>query len=123
MKTIKIDYNDPIPDNFTGIAEYPEGEKEWYKEGNLHREDGSAFEIASRVTNLWYLENKLYLPGRLSELIESSLYLGKEKGKYDLEWLRFLTEKEIEEFPIMSGMKENAEFKMLFKKLEEIRNK
>jgi hypothetical protein len=118
MKTIKIDYDDPIPDNFTGIAEYPEGEKEWYKEGNIHRENGPAFEVSGRETKIWYLENKLYSPGRLSKLIESSLYLGKEKGKYNIEWLRFLTEKETEEFPIISGMKENAEFKMLFKKLE-----
>jgi hypothetical protein len=46
------------------------------------------------------------------------LLLGKEKGQYDLEWLRFLTENGIEEFPILFGMKEDEEFKEVFNKLE-----
>jgi hypothetical protein len=209
MKTIKIDYNNSIPDKFTGIAkfpdgtkywykerklhredgpamEYPDGRKEWYKEGklhredgpaiidtsglkfwykegNFHREDGPAVELSNGTkywykegkkhridgpaceysegrkewhkegkfhrldgpaiefpdgTKYWYIENNPYLPEMLSELINSCFYLGKEKGQYDLEWLKFLTENGIEEFPIIPGMKEYENFKEILNKLE-----
>jgi hypothetical protein len=59
----------------------------------------------------------------LSELIESSLYLGKEKGQYNLEWLKFLTENRFEEFPIIPGMKKYKDFIVIFNKLKRIANK
>ena len=118
MKIIKVIKEDYIPDNFTGIAEYPNGTKEWYKEGKLHRLDGPAVEFSRIGTNFWYLENKFYSLGKLSKLINSSSFLGKEKGRYNLEWLKFLTENGIEEFPIISGMKEYKDFKKIFEKLE-----
>jgi len=31
-----------MPKNYTGIVEWEHGEKCWYKNGNLHREDGPA---------------------------------------------------------------------------------
>jgi hypothetical protein len=36
MKTIKLNYKENVPNNFTGIAEFPSGRKEWYKEGKFH---------------------------------------------------------------------------------------
>ena len=46
MNIIKVQYGADIPDNFTGIVEYEDGDKkEWYKEGKYHREDGPAFFI------------------------------------------------------------------------------
>ncbi len=41
MKTIKVKSYKEIPKNFTGVVEYPNGSKIWYKEGDYHRgEDG-----------------------------------------------------------------------------------
>jgi hypothetical protein len=51
------------------------------------------------------------------------LLLGKEEGQYGLEWLRFLTENGIEEFPIIPRMKKYEDFKKIFNKLEEAENK
>jgi len=122
MKTIKIKDKNSIPNKFTGIAEYPSGLKSWYKKGKKHREDGPAIEF-SEGTNFWYIEDKLYLPEKLSELIDSSFYLGKEKGQYSLEWLKFLTKEGIKEFPIIFGIKECKEFKNIFEKFENHNNK
>jgi hypothetical protein len=181
-----ISQYDYIPDNFTGIVEYQNGNKCWYKEGKYHREDGPACEFADGTKTwhkegelhrlngpawefpngekcwykegkkhrengpaielldgrkLWYredklhrldgpaiewsngakqwnIENNIYSPKKLSELINSCLFLGKEKGQYDLEWLKFLTENGIEEFPIIPGMKDDEEFKQVFETLE-----
>jgi hypothetical protein len=121
MKTIKTDYNNPIPNNFTGIAEYSFGRKEWYQEGKKHRIDGPAVECFDG-TKYWFIEGKFYLLEKLSEIINSSFYLGKEKGRYNLEWLKFLTEEKILEFPIISGMKEYKDFKEIFETLEEMEN-
>jgi hypothetical protein len=145
MKIIKVNFDNPIPDNFTGIAEWGNGEKQWYKEGNLHREDGPAIESPDgkkswhkegkhhrldgpafehpNGTKYWIIENKQYFEEELLNLISSSLFLGKEKGRYDLEWLRFLAEEGIKEFPIMPGMKEYKGFKQVFETLEGMENK
>jgi len=145
MKTIKINCGKSIPDKFSGIAQWWNGDKCWYKKGNLHREDGPAIECSDgrkewykegklhRIDGpameyldeikTWYIEDNLYSPEDLSDLINSSFYLGKEKGQYNLEWLRFLAEEEIEKFPIIPRMKENKEFKNIFEKLEKIENK
>jgi hypothetical protein len=168
MKTIKIDFIDSVPSHFTGIIEYPNGDKFWYKKGNIHREDGPAIEasngskywfkegnyhredgparIFSDGTKSWYKEGKRHrLDGPAIEflnglkewwidnieynidflnlLYKEKIYLGKEKGKYNLEWLKFLTEEGIEEFPIMPEMKEYKDFKKVFEKLEGIGNK
>jgi hypothetical protein len=53
MKIIKVKDSSEIPENFTGIVEYPNEDKLWYKEGNLHREDGPAI-ISSNGTKYWY---------------------------------------------------------------------
>ena len=49
---------DRIPDNFTGIVEY-NGTKEWYRNGELHRESGPAIEDANG-DKWWYLNGKLH---------------------------------------------------------------
>jgi hypothetical protein len=183
MKTIKLNYKENIPDNFTGIIEwwngtkywykegklhhennpaieYIDGRKEWWFEGKLHREDGPAREFpdGTRIwhkegklhrlnnpaiewnngnkewyikgkchrldgpaiehvdgTKYWYIENNLYSPDKLSYLINSCFFLEKAKGQYNLEWLRFLTENGIEEFPIIPGMNEYKIFKKFLK--------
>jgi hypothetical protein len=145
MKTIKTNYGYYIPNNFTGIAEYPNGYKEWYKEGKLHRENGPAVihpdgtkfwykdgrlhrENGPAVellngTNYWYIEDNPYSLKVLSKLINSSFFLGKEKGRYSLEWFKFLTKEGIKEFPIIPKMKKYKIFKEIFNKLNKIGNK
>jgi len=40
-------------------VEWPDGEKQWYLHGNLHREDGPAIELPSG-TKYWCLNGKEY---------------------------------------------------------------
>ena len=126
MKTIKIKSSLEIPVYFTGIAEYlngdkywyknglkhredepaveyPNGIKIWYKEGNLHRENGPAVTYPGGEKQ-WWLNNYQYTLTRFKFLIQTSIYLRKEKGKYNLDWLRFLTDQGIQEFPIIPEM-------------------
>lgn len=159
MEKLLITDSRDIPKDFTGVAEYSNGLRQWYKEGNLHREDGPAVELADG-TKIWFKEGKRhredgparenpkggkewykegkyhridgpaveYLYGqkewwidgqKLFEEIDISnkLFLGKEKGKYGLEWLKFLTENEIEEYPIIPGMNYQFSKKYTLKKL------
>jgi hypothetical protein len=111
-----------VSKNYTGIIKWGNGPKCWYKEGKVHRLDGPAIEWSNGVKQ-WHIENNLYSPKELSNLISFSLFLGKEKGRYDLEWLRFLTKEGIKEFPIMPGMKKYKNFKQVFEDLEGIENK
>jgi hypothetical protein len=123
MKTIKVNNCLEVPNNFTGIVEYLYGTKEWFKEGKLHREDGPAIEHENGLKE-WWVEDILHrtdgpaveypngskewwiegkqIPTEIN--ITNKLYLGKEKGKYNLEWLRFLVEEGIEEYPIIPGI-------------------
>ena len=104
-------------------VEYVNGDKHWYKEGKRHREDGPAIEYLNG-TKKWYVEGLTHridgpaieYPDGTKEwwiegneyctaiIITEKIFLGIEKGKYDLEWLRFMTENEIEELPIIPGM-------------------
>lgn len=162
METIECKNTDDVPKNYTGIAVFSNGDKYWYKNGELHREDGPAREYANGIKawwvdgkrhridgpavedknfgNSWYIKGKLhridgpaYEPcsgGYYGEKewwvdgekysfvldIRNKIFLGKEKGKYGLEWLKFLTEKEIEEIPIVPGLE--YEFKIDLETLE-----
>ena len=42
MKTIKFDNWCYVPNNYTGIAEYPSGTLEYFLNGGTHKEDGPA---------------------------------------------------------------------------------
>ena len=57
MKTIKIKDWSEIPKKYTGIVEYEHGDKQWWLNGNLHREDGPAIEWANGDKE-WYLNDK-----------------------------------------------------------------
>jgi len=140
MKIIKINYKNSIPNNFTGIAIFPDGRKCWYKEGKYHREDGPAIESLDGTkywykecelhringpaieypngTKEWWIENQFYSPEKLLKLMNSSLFLRKEKGRYNLKWLKFLTEEGIDDFPIILGIKQYKDFKIIFNRLK-----
>lgn len=83
-------------------VELVRGQKEWYKEGKLHRIDGPAVEWGL-VTAEWWIDGEQLVS--ITD-ITGKLYLGKEKGKYGLEWLKFLTKESIEEIPIVPGFKQ-----------------
>jgi len=119
METIKLKGNECVPRNYTGIAEYESGIKYRYKDGNFHRIDGPACEY--RKYKYWYIDDIMYYPFMLNELIKDSLFLKIEKGKYDLDWLKFLTENEgIKEFPIVPGMEQYKNFEILFAFLKQV---
>lgn len=126
MEIIKIKNFFEVPKNFTGILEYHDGSKYWYKNRKFHREDGPAVEHLdgykewwiegsrhrtdgpaveySNGYKEWWVEGKNYSKEIIQILTKTSIFLGKEKGKYNLEWSRFLTEEGIKEFPIILGM-------------------
>ena len=53
METIKVRGYSEIPEGFTGIVELTDGEKQWYLNGKLHREDGPAREWANGKKEWW----------------------------------------------------------------------
>jgi hypothetical protein len=57
MKTIKVKDSSEIPENYTGIAEWPDGTKEWLKGGKPHREDGPACEYTDGGKH-WYKDGE-----------------------------------------------------------------
>ena len=57
MKTIKLRNSEGIPQGYTGIIEWEDGDTGWYKNGIRHREDGPA-----RIFNgykSWWLDGKI----------------------------------------------------------------
>jgi hypothetical protein len=59
LKILKLNDEDAVPENYTGCAEYSNGNKHWYKEGKRHREDGPAIEYVDG-NKCWYIEGKIH---------------------------------------------------------------
>lgn len=141
MKTIKLETDGSIPENFTGIVEREYISKEWYKNGKLHREDGPAIEYSNgkkewwiedarhRVDGPaceyssgykeWWINKCVYNVHYLEYLFRYSIFLGKEKGKYNLYWFKFLTETRVIEFAVIPGMETDQEYNKLFFKIDQ----
>jgi len=98
MNTIKIKDTSDIPENFTGIIEYPNGDKSWYKNDLIHREDGPAFESSNRKE--WYLNNSYYK----QIILKNYIVLDEYKGKYGLIWYKLLDKDKIVEYPDIPGL-------------------
>ena len=82
MKTIKLKSFNDLPAHYTGIVEWENGKKEWYKEGLLHREDGPAIEWESG-TKEWYKEGLLHrVDGPACEYSNGTKYWYKEGKKH-----------------------------------------
>jgi hypothetical protein len=58
MKIIKVKSKSEIPKDFTGIAEYPNGSKQWYLNGKLDRENDLPAIEHSYGHKAWYLNGK-----------------------------------------------------------------
>ena len=59
MQTLKLQNFRTPPFDFTGIGEWPNGTKAWYKNGHLHREDGPAVEWGNG-DKAWYKEGRFH---------------------------------------------------------------
>jgi hypothetical protein len=99
MKVIKIEISSEIPENYTGIAEYPNGDKYWFKEGKYHRLDGPVFEWANGYKR-YYLEGVFYRQVDLKDFVVLDHY----QGKYGIIWYKLLDENEILEHPDIPGL-------------------
>lgn len=92
METLKLKSWESPPKNFTGLVEYEYKDKYWYKNGELHREDGPAIEktngfkawyknglghredgpaeIYPNGTEKWWIEDEYYTEEEFKEEIE-----------------------------------------------------
>ncbi len=77
MKTLKLTIGSRIPDNFTGIIEYENGAKEWYKNGRFHREDGPA-KIRSNGFKEWWLDGEFIYAAVRGNLNKDKIILSKD---------------------------------------------
>jgi|JI10StandDraft_1071094.scaffolds.fasta_scaffold2634791_2 hypothetical protein len=60
-------------------------ERHWYKNNNLHREDGPAIEYADG-TKYWYLEGDSYF----QIVLKDQIILDEYEGKYGLIWVNMV---------------------------------
>jgi hypothetical protein len=122
MKIIKATYDHEIPKNFTGIIEYEGGEKYWYKNGKLHREDGPAIDYLDKE-KLWYKEGERHredgpaieYPNGVSYFyfedkgyneinLKDYVVLDHYKGKNNFMWYKLLGEDKVIEYPDIPGL-------------------
>ncbi len=93
MKTIKAKHEDDIPDNFTGIIEWGNGDKYWLRDRFLHRADGPAVE---RVNGC----NEYFVDGRRHRTdgpaYEGYCIDGKKTTKKGMELFNWLFKSETE---------------------------
>ena len=72
MNMIKLKILGGLPEEYTGLVEWEDGDKGWYKNGNLHKEEGPA-RIHKDGYKSWWLDgnciwssyNKLYLTNQI----------------------------------------------------------
>jgi hypothetical protein len=122
MKIIKVQVLDDIPDYFTGVAEWPDGTKRWFKDGKYHREDGPAVEYADgskdwyKNGNLhredgpaveypggkkyWFLKDKQYCQINLND----NIVLDHYKGEYTIMWYKLLDKDKVFDYPDIPGL-------------------
>lgn len=111
-KTITLSYGEIPPENYTGdiIWEMDYSGttiKESRLDGKIHKIDGPAqVDFSGLGPNIFRIEgvNYSYIMKHFDSYYKNAIFLGKEKGRYDLEWLKFLTEEGIREIPIIPGM-------------------
>ena len=59
MKTIKLKNSEGIPQGYTGIIEWEDGDTGWYKNGIRHREDGPSYVSINNIYKAWWLDGKI----------------------------------------------------------------
>lgn len=112
-RIMRFKKNEFPPADCTGIVEWEDGEKCWFVKGKLHRTDGPAIEYYSRNYNSYYVDgNKIPKFSTLDSV--HYIFLKREMGKYNLEWVSFLTETGIQQYPIVPGMEKEEYYQLLF---------
>ena len=67
---IKVKDYSEIPKGFTGIVEFSNGTKSWYKNGKRHRENAPAI-IYSNGKTEWWINNKFFKKSQNKILIKN----------------------------------------------------
>ena len=108
-KTIKVKHSSEIPEDYTGIVGYENGNKYWVKENRkLHREDGPA-EIWLNNYKEWWLNGKyIWHSGRSKIFLKNKIILSKEQHpEYPtVQVWKWLDKNKIQEQIIVPGMEE-----------------
>jgi antitoxin component YwqK of YwqJK toxin-antitoxin module len=74
LKTIKVKDDSQIPNDFTGIAEFPDGSKAWFLNGKVHRDnDLPAVENTSGYKG-WYKNGEPHRENDLPAIEQSNGY-------------------------------------------------
>ena len=103
MKTITVTNRNEIPENFTGkvyvIDPFFQDKLEYYKNGKLHRETGTAVKYEDGF-KMFYLEGKsVYSQSDFNEIEKEWVVLSKTKSKYKgFDYIEVLTETGIQQF-------------------------
>ncbi len=108
MNTIKIKHWSEIPDDYTGIIEWSNGDNWWYKNGKFHREDGPA-KIWNNGYKSWYLDSRYIWTSNWDKFdLKNHIVLSKEQHpEYSgVQVWKYLNKNEIKERIIIPGMEE-----------------
>lgn len=80
MKTIKTNSWRHIPEDFTGLVEFENGDKIWFKNGLRHREDGYTVYYAKGDCKEWFLEGEQVWSSSYEKLdLNKIIILSKEQ--------------------------------------------
>jgi len=100
MKTIKLKKGQQIPENFTGVIEYPYGAKEWWQNGLIHRINGPAIE--------WSDGTKMWCQDGIAHRVDGpAIKWGNGRINYII-WGQFFSK---EQFEIFQFMWENTSYR------------
>lgn len=127
MNNIIILCNDEKPpENYTGKIKWETGMIETRLNGKVHNVSGPAQvygEEGFRPLKVFWIDDVNY-SFKLEYVFpknENMIFLGKEKGRYDLEWLKFLTENGLEEFPLIPEMEKDEKISCLVSKFTNLK--
>ena len=105
MNIIKIKYSNEIPKDYTGIVEFEDGEKIWFKNGKLHREDGPA-NLFKDGLERWLLGGEFIWNSNYKIILTNEIILSKTKHpEYPtVQVWKILNKNEVYERIIIPGM-------------------
>ena len=107
MKTIKLQEWNEIPQGYTGIVEWENGDIDWFKNGGFHREDGPA-RIYKEGFKVWYLDGKFICNSNDKLDLANQIVLSKHQHpKYPtVQVWKILNKNKVYERIVIPGMEE-----------------
>lgn len=108
MKTIKVNRLGEIPENFTGIVEWENGDKWWYENDKLHREDGPAKTLIEGYKSWWLNGNYIWNSDYEKFDLRNTIVLSKDPHPLypTVQVWKYLDMEGIKEQIIIPGMEE-----------------